>query len=59
MATKLTQCVVPPNRLASIISWGPSVRYVEATLRRDAVVSWPIVMTCDKASCGHYPLFLS
>lgn len=25
MATKLTQCIVPPNRLASIISWGPSV----------------------------------
>jgi len=41
MTTKLTQCIVPPSRLASIISWGPSVRYVEATLRRDAVVSWP------------------
>ena len=27
MATKLTQCIVPPNRLASIMSWGPSVRY--------------------------------
>lgn len=26
MATKLTQCIVPPNRLASIISWGPSAR---------------------------------
>uniref|UniRef100_A0A6U0IGH0 Holliday junction resolvase n=1 Tax=Minutocellus polymorphus TaxID=265543 RepID=A0A6U0IGH0_9STRA len=28
MATKLTQCVVPPNRLASIISWGPSASTV-------------------------------
>ena len=27
MATKLSQCIVPPNRLASLLSWGPSVRY--------------------------------